>query len=616
MSITSLQEDTLRRLSNCDDEEYIAIDVLDEVKNFLAELNHTFSWGRKASICGTLQGKAVIRLEPACIIEWGSTSITVHLLSNDKLVTFDKPRLAINEYILNEILEAAANYTLECTYQDTIYHILFPLKPMSGLWPKGLSYIALHEIQKYCGANSCTRLHFIPLTLDDREKEIILEDETDCIYHDNGIFTIVRKPNQRGEEKIEFKPLHYILRLQFRSFTVNERIYTLQRAIGKGSYGIVYAAQCEVKGEVDIAVKIIKINDSKTSQLVEREIAALKVLNHPHIVKFLGYKFMDQDSVVYLAMEYIDGADLLEHFNAHHKGGMIESAARNIFNQIVEAIRYMHGVGYIHCDLKLENILIDRNGNAKLTDFGFTVPYSNDKKMIYGKGSLNYASPEVVLKKSFYGPETDVWSLGVVLFCLVCGVMPINFDKIPAKLAYEHLEKDGLEIKKQGLSDGVKDLLLQMIEVNSTKRIGMEGIANHPWVKGQPLKSTKLDLNKIFSIPFVIRSPTKFVSPTSSPTSSPNQSPHRHVKDREDGSTKVSPKSTNTSPEISPKSPPSGGSSPTLRPRAQQLQRKTSLRQLKDDLLRTALKVGASKTPPQPLTSPPAQSSLVRSSSS
>lgn len=585
----------------------------EEVANFMLSLLSSFSWitlrDSTLDIVTTPLGHTVISVLPLCKVEWGRTNVQIHMLEDKRTILFTKPRIALHDCILSVILEAASSYQLSYEYLGDTYGVSLPLKPKSGDWPKGLSYVQLHHLQKKCMATYPTKLYFVPLS--SSASLIVIEDESDCIYHDNGVFTVVKCPGGNAEEKFVFTPWTHRLELRQRSAVLGSHTYIFEKFIGGGTYGKVYTASLmsTSRKEQIIAVKVIKLISDKVAQLVDKEIEALKILKHPHIVEFYGYSFINDEIEAHLGLEYIQGSDLLEYFNKYHKGGMNEALARKIFRQLLNAVLYIHSKGYIHCDLKLENILIDSEDRIKVTDFGFATPYSSNKKMVYSKGSRNYASPEVVLKRSFYGPETDVWSMGVVLFCLTCGVMPVVFGNKPAHCAYENIEKTGLEFRKDGLSDALKDLLLRMIEVKSSQRITLEEVEKHCWILDKPLHSTTLNLEKVFTIPHIIRSPGKFISPgvspltspISSPRLTPNSSPHRSPRDElpsppsrgghRASLSPIAPLSTNTA-------------APTTSNSSKVLQRKTSLRQLtqlKDDLLRTALKVNSSKTPPNPI---------------
>ncbi|GFN90903.1 nuak family snf1-like kinase 1 [Plakobranchus ocellatus] len=137
--------------------------------------------------------------------------------------------------------------------------------------------------------------------------------------------------------------------------------------------------------------------------------------------------FEKKDKIV-LVMDYAQGGELYDYLN--NMGRLSEWEARRIFRQIVSAIHCCHQNGIVHRDLKLENIILDDVGNVKIADFGMANYYSHTSKLETFCGSPLYASPEIVNGRSYYGPEVDVWSLGVILYTLVYGSMPFESNSL------------------------------------------------------------------------------------------------------------------------------------------------------------------------------------------
>jgi serine/threonine protein kinase len=152
--------------------------------------------------------------------------------------------------------------------------------------------------------------------------------------------------------------------------------------------------------------------------------------------------------------------------------------------QILSAVDYCHSNNIVHRDLKIENILIDKNGNIKLIDFGLSNFYSSDSLLTTYCGSLYFASPELLNGKPYLGPKVDVWSLGIILYVLVCGRVPFDDPKIPmlhAKI------KAGKVDYPLSISPECRDLLSMMIVVDSDTRATLAQVKNHPWLnKGYP----------------------------------------------------------------------------------------------------------------------------------
>lgn len=297
--------------------------------------------------------------------------------------------------------------------------------------------------------------------------------------------------------------------------------YAIVRKIGEGSYGTVYLGI--LKSDYPDAKRALKVykkvhrqeRDSKESgKLIrknsssdrrsaqtdpEYEASILRELSHPHIIKMYEYistpfdpKDPQSTGQDILVLEYAPHGDLLSFMNSRSQRGFTERVARNLFLQILSATHYLHEFGYIHCDIKLENILLfgsTTNPVLKLTDFGFAIRYSSSQKMQYGRGSLHYASPEIILSREFYGPEADIWSLGVVLFTMVCGIFPLDFSKGSVGQAYKSLERSGLPFSQASkeLSSEYKDLVMRMLNLRADRRITIAGIFESDWIAGSAI---------------------------------------------------------------------------------------------------------------------------------
>ena len=159
----------------------------------------------------------------------------------------------------------------------------------------------------------------------------------------------------------------------------------------------------------------------------------MKLLNHPNIIRL--YEVIDTPQELYLILEYASGGEIFDYLIAH--GRMKEKDARKHFRQIVSAIDYCHNLRVIHRDLKAENLLLDDKMNVKIADFGFSNQFSPGQRLNTWCGSPPYAAPELFQGKEYVGPEVDVWSLGGVLYVLVCGALPFdgsNLSKLRAKV--------------------------------------------------------------------------------------------------------------------------------------------------------------------------------------
>lgn len=347
--------------------------------------------------------------------------------------------------------------------------------------------------------------------------------------------------------------------------------YHLDCVLGEGTFGKVWLARLKTNNQ-KVAIKMFKkkpegdqkkkggsSDNSDHQTKPEEEAMIMESLDHPNIVKML--EFISTNDTMAMVMDYAPRGDMLAYMNRRPKLCFVEETSKVYFKQLISAIKYLHDLGYIHCDIKLENILLFDDDLIKLTDFGFAIKYSMTKKMKYGNGSLSYASPEVIFKREFHGPEADIWSLGVVLFSMVCGKFPLNFSNQTVGQAYKKLESEGLSIP-DGVSLECQDLLAQMLEIYADKRITMAKILASDWITGnksylQP-DVVKLNLDKLQAMAPGLLSPNTPTSPMSGRQSpivssrcSPKNSPGRLSPKI---SPKVSPKaSAQTSVQSSPK---------------------------------------------------------------
>ncbi|NXB48739.1 NUAK2 kinase, partial [Leucopsar rothschildi] len=226
-----------------------------------------------------------------------------------------------------------------------------------------------------------------------------------------------------------------------------------------------------------VAIKSIrkdKIKDEQDLVHIRREIEIMSSLNHPHIIAV--HEVFENSGKIVIVMEYASKGDLYDYISERQR--LSEQEARHFFRQVVSAVYYCHKNGIVHRDLKLENILLDANGNIKIADFGLSNVFQQDKLLQTYCGSPLYASPEIINGRPYKGPEVDSWSLGVLLYILVHGTMP--FDGHDYKTLVKQITSgDYREPTK--LSDAC-GLIRWMLMVNPERRATIEDIATHWWV--------------------------------------------------------------------------------------------------------------------------------------
>lgn len=257
-------------------------------------------------------------------------------------------------------------------------------------------------------------------------------------------------------------------------------LYDLQETLGCGHFAVVKVARHVFTGE-RVAVKVIdktKLDEISRAHLV-KEVRCMKLVQHPNVVRL--YEVIDTQTKLYLVQELGDGGDMYEYI-MNHEQGLSEDKARHYFQQIVLAIDYCHKLHIVHRDLKLENVIFFKSLDvAKLTDFGLSNKFSPGQKLDTSCGSLAYSAPEVLLGDSYDAPAVDVWSLGVILFMLVCGRAPF----------YEANDSETLinimDVRysvSEHVSQACQSLIEKMLVREPCHRCSMESIMEDCWFQG------------------------------------------------------------------------------------------------------------------------------------
>lgn len=167
--------------------------------------------------------------------------------------------------------------------------------------------------------------------------------------------------------------------------------------------------------------------DASKEVRLQREAAIVTLLDHPYICSM-----RDVHRTIYhwyMVFEYVNGGQMLDYIISH--GRLKEKQARKFARQIASALDYCHRNSIVHRDLKIENILISKEGNIKIIDFGLSNLFSPRTTLKTFCGSLYFAAPELLQAKAYTGPKVDVWSFGIVLYVLVCGKVPFDDQSMP-----------------------------------------------------------------------------------------------------------------------------------------------------------------------------------------
>nr|XP_043885623.1 serine/threonine-protein kinase BRSK2-like isoform X8 [Solea senegalensis] len=251
--------------------------------------------------------------------------------------------------------------------------------------------------------------------------------------------------------------------------------YRLEKTLGKGQTGLVklgiHCVTCQ-----KVAIKIVNREKLSESVLmkVEREIAILKLIEHPHVLKL--HDVYENKKYLYLVLEHVSGGELFDYLVK--KGRLTPKEARKFFRQIISALDFCHSHSICHRDLKPENLLLDEKNNIRIADFGMASLQVGDNLLETSCGSPHYACPEVIRGEKYDGRKADAWSCGVILFALLVGALPFDDDNLRNLLEKVKL---GVFHMPHFIPPDCQNLLRGMIEVDASKRLTLEQIQKHTW---------------------------------------------------------------------------------------------------------------------------------------
>lgn len=268
--------------------------------------------------------------------------------------------------------------------------------------------------------------------------------------------------------------------------------YELGKLLGCGAFAKVYHAR-EIKTGRSVAIKCIskqKIIKGGLTAHVKREISIMRRLHHHNIVKL--FEVLATKTKIYFVMEFVKGGEL---FAKVAKGRFSEDLSRKYFQQMISAVRYCHSHGVFHRDLKPENLLLDENGDLKVSDFGlsaFTDQIRNDGLLHTLCGTPAYVAPEILAKRGYDGAKIDIWSCGIILYVLTAGYLPFNDSNL--MVMYKKIYKGEFRCPKW-MSHDLRRFLHRLLDANPNTRITIDEIANDPWFR-KGLKQESVDLNE------------------------------------------------------------------------------------------------------------------------
>lgn len=290
------------------------------------------------------------------------------------------------------------------------------------------------------------------------------------------------------------------------------------KILGKGNFARVEEAYHELLG-LKVAVKIMDLNNIKEDYVVRnlfREATIMSKLKHPCVVS-LFETMQKSDNIYYLITEIVTGGDLCTYVKAQRNGKLDERTAKYFAQQFVSAMAYMHQKGIVHRDLKMENVMLNSSQTQiKIVDFGLSNEWSSESPLKTHCGSPEYAAPELFVTSKVYGPEVDLWSLGIIIYGMVVGQLPFVSNKSNDLSSQERRKMLVAQINKgiaspqrkaiASFSVEFKNLMNRLLNADAKKRIDIKEMIVHPWitdngrkmVRTNPLrKMTSSTYNKI-----------------------------------------------------------------------------------------------------------------------
>ncbi|CAI7760589.1 unnamed protein product [Closterium sp. NIES-53] len=279
--------------------------------------------------------------------------------------------------------------------------------------------------------------------------------------------------------------------------------YKIGRELGRGHFGVVRECADARTGELFACKTILKDQIQRPEDLKELRAEVLVPLllqaeaepaaaaarkresgqRAPKAAGFVRlFEVAEDESALHLIVEHCAGGDLFDHVARNKR--LAERETAGIFRQVVSAVLRMHACGIVHRDLKPENIFLLRAPSVRVGDFGLSQQLTRARPRLRGlAGSPFYMAPEIVCGKE-YGAEVDVWSLGVVLYTCLSGVLPFYGKNHNAVFAAAcRADPDTSKHPWSHISTEAKHLVRSMLQADPTRRIRLHEILYHPWFK-------------------------------------------------------------------------------------------------------------------------------------
>lgn len=269
--------------------------------------------------------------------------------------------------------------------------------------------------------------------------------------------------------------------------------YDIGRTLGEGTFGKVkFAVNTDTHERV--AIKVLdkdKIQKQNMGAQVKKEISIMKMVRHAHVVQLK--EVLASRTKIFIVLELITGGELFDKIVS--EGRFDEAQARFYFRQLVHGVGYCHEQGVCHRDLKPENLLLDENGDLKISDFGLSALYTGEQDEGESRAALlhttcgtpNYVAPEVLADRGYDGRAADTWSCGVILYVLMAGFLP--FDEPTMSALFRKIQKADFTYPSW-FSNDARALLDKILVSDPVVRIPLKDVVYEPWMQVEESKTS------------------------------------------------------------------------------------------------------------------------------
>ncbi|CAB0036393.1 unnamed protein product [Trichogramma brassicae] len=271
--------------------------------------------------------------------------------------------------------------------------------------------------------------------------------------------------------------------------------YQLFNLLGKGGFACVYRAKCRRTG-IDVAIKMIDKGLMQAAGMVGRVQQEIKIhqrLKNPSVLDF--YTCFEDKNYVYIVLELCHNGELQRYLK--EQGPLSEQEAGRIIQQVVQGLLYLHSFQILHRDMSLSNLLLTKDMQVKIADFGLATQLSSpDEKHFTMCGTPNFIAPEVATRSS-HGLETDVWSLGCMLYTLLVGTPPFDSNAVQSTLTRVVMADYKMP---SHLSENAKNLIDRLLKKNPIDRIRLRDILKHPFITSIDKHGTNERIGEVWRV--------------------------------------------------------------------------------------------------------------------